>query len=170
MNRLSRLLILVPLVFGLGACAHQRHRDDRYSQYPNSAPMPAQGQQTQYGTVRNIEQLEAGGGSSARQGSGGGALAGALFGGVVGNQMGRGSGRAAMTAIGVIGGAIAGDALERQGNGNGYGPSGGGERHTVFRVRVRLDHGGEAQYDFQDLDGLKVGDRVRLENGRLHRT
>lgn len=165
MNRLSRLLILVPLVFGLGACAHQRHRDDRYGQYPASAPMPAQGQQTQYGTVRNIEQLEAGG-PSARQGSGGGAIAGALFGGVVGNQMGRGGGRAAMTVIGAVGGAIAGDALERQGNG----ASGGGERHTVFRVRVRLDHGGEAQYDFQDLDGLKVGDRVRLENGRLHRT
>lgn len=156
MNRLSRLLILVPIILGLGACAHQRHRDqDRYGQYP--AAVPAQGQQTQYGTVRSIEQTQA----SAKQGSGGGALAGALIGGVVGNQMGSGNGRAAMTAIGVIGGAIAGDAIERDGSGGG---------HTVYRVRVRLDHGGEAQYDFRELDGLKVGDRVRLENGRLHRT
>jgi outer membrane lipoprotein SlyB len=156
MNRLSKTLILVPLILALSACAHQRHRDrDQYSQYT----APAYTQQTQYGLVRSIEQHEV---RAPRQASGGGALAGAVIGGVLGNQMGRGNGRAAMTAIGVIGGAMAGDAIERDGQG-------GGGSAPAYRVRVRLDTGGEAQFDFQDLAGLKVGDRVRLDGGRLQR-
>ena len=158
MNRMFRLLILVPLVLGLGACAHQRHRDqDAYGQYPAAAPGYGQQSQlqTQYGTVRSIELTQGG----QRQSVGGGAIAGAIIGGVIGNQMGSGSGRAATTAIGAVGGAIAGDALERD----------GADRRQVFRVQVRMDQGGEAQFEFQDLSGLRVGDRVRLENGRLYR-
>jgi uncharacterized protein YcfJ len=44
--------------------------------------------------------------------SGGGALLGALVGGLAGNSIGGGSGRAAATALGVFGGAIAGDHIE----------------------------------------------------------
>jgi uncharacterized protein YcfJ len=44
--------------------------------------------------------------------SGGGALLGALVGGVAGNAIGSGGGRAAATALGVFGGAIAGDRIE----------------------------------------------------------
>jgi len=44
--------------------------------------------------------------------SGGGALLGALIGGVAGNAIGHGGGRAAATALGVFGGAIAGDRIE----------------------------------------------------------
>ncbi len=44
--------------------------------------------------------------------SGGGALLGALIGGVAGNAIGNGGGRAAATALGVFGGAIAGDRIE----------------------------------------------------------
>ena len=44
--------------------------------------------------------------------SGGGALLGALIGGVAGNSIGNGGGRAAATALGVFGGALAGDRIE----------------------------------------------------------
>jgi uncharacterized protein YcfJ len=44
--------------------------------------------------------------------TGGGALLGALVGGVAGNAIGSGGGRAAATALGVFGGAIAGDRIE----------------------------------------------------------
>jgi uncharacterized protein YcfJ len=44
--------------------------------------------------------------------SGGGALLGALAGGVIGNSIGNGGGRAAATALGVFGGAIAGNNIE----------------------------------------------------------
>jgi len=44
--------------------------------------------------------------------SGAGALIGAIAGGAIGSQIGGGSGRALATAVGVIGGAIAGDSVE----------------------------------------------------------
>jgi len=44
--------------------------------------------------------------------TGGGALLGALVGGLAGNSIGSGGGRAAATALGVFGGAIAGDRIE----------------------------------------------------------
>ncbi len=44
--------------------------------------------------------------------SGGGALLGAIAGGVLGNSIGNGGGRAAATALGVFGGAIAGNNIE----------------------------------------------------------
>ena len=44
--------------------------------------------------------------------SGGGALLGAIAGGVIGNSIGNGGGRAAATALGLFGGAIAGNNIE----------------------------------------------------------
>jgi len=44
--------------------------------------------------------------------SGAGALMGAIAGGVVGNAIGAGNGRTAATALGIFGGAIAGDRIE----------------------------------------------------------
>jgi uncharacterized protein YcfJ len=44
--------------------------------------------------------------------SGAGALVGALAGGAIGNAVGQGTGRAVATALGLFGGAIAGDKIE----------------------------------------------------------
>ena len=32
-----------------------------------------------------------------------------------------------------------------------------------------MDNGQTAQYDYQRIDDLRVGDRVRVEGGQLHR-
>jgi hypothetical protein len=40
---------------------------------------------------------------------------------------------------------------------------------TVYRVQVRFDNGSTRDFDFQRIDDLKVGDRVKLENGQIHR-
>lgn len=179
-SRLS--LSLLVLAVGLGGCAHNRHRgyDDRGYGYEQRG---AYGQQVQYGYVRSIEALQARGGDDRYRGerherdsdrtSGGGALAGAIIGGVIGNQMGGGSGKAAATAIGIVGGAALGNEAERQNNrerdayyerdGRGY------QGQRVFRVVVRLDSRNEQVFDFERLDGLRVGDRVRIDNGRLQR-
>ncbi|HEV7915581.1 MAG TPA: glycine zipper 2TM domain-containing protein [Albitalea sp.] len=120
-----------------------------YSQ-PSSQYDPA----VTYGYVRNITQLE-----TARRGSGAGALLGAVVGGVVGNQIGQGSGRAAATAIGAVGGAVAGNRIEEN-------------RHAgqvYYQVDVRLDNGDFRSFDYQDVNGLRVGDRVRVDNGQLQR-
>src|SRR5436305_8569653 len=113
----------------------------------SSAPAYTSSEATQYGYVRNITQLEA-----SRRTSGAGAILGAVVGGVVGNQIGSGSGRAAATALGAVGGAVAGNRIEER-NAN---PS------AYYQIDVRLDNGDYRSFDYMDLNGLRVGDRVRI--------
>ena len=86
-------------------------------------------------------------------------MIGGVLGAVVGNQFGAGNGRAAMTGLGAIGGAVAGNNVERNRN----------EGIAGYRVSVRLDNGQSRTYEESSLDGLRVGDRVRVEGGRVRR-
>jgi outer membrane lipoprotein SlyB len=117
-----------------------------YSNSP-SAAVPVNGQ---YGRVSNIEVV-----SSSERTSGAGAVLGAIVGAAVGNQIGSGSGRAAATGVGAIGGAIAGNQIEKR------------RADDVYRVSVRYDNGLFAQYDYERIDNLRVGDRVMYDNGNL---
>jgi outer membrane lipoprotein SlyB len=117
-----------------------------YTGSPN-AGVPVNGQ---YGRVSNIELV----GSSERT-SGAGAVLGALIGAAVGNQVGSGSGRTAATGVGAIGGAIVGNQIEKR------------RADDVYRVGVRYDNGLFAQYDYERIDNLRVGDRVMYDNGNL---
>lgn len=148
-----RAAIVIALIFtlGLSGCAHQRgHARDRHEDRGYDSGFA----EARYGRVQSIEPMQARG-----EGSGAGALAGGLIGGLIGNQMGKGNGRAAATAIGAVGGAMLGHEIERQNQ---------GERR-IHRVTVRLERRGEQQFDLERLDGLRVGDRVRIDNGRLQR-
>ena len=40
---------------------------------------------------------------------------------------------------------------------------------SYYQIDVRLDNGDFRSYDYYDLNGLRVGDRVRIENGQLQR-
>jgi len=91
--------------------------------------------------------------------SGGGAVVGGVVGGVLGNQIGRGSGRTAATVLGVAGGALAGNELEKERS----------KTVTSYRVTVRTDTGHTRVFEADHLDGLKVGDRVRVDGGVLRR-
>jgi outer membrane lipoprotein SlyB len=108
----------------------------------------------QYGYVRNIAHQE-----TARRSSGAGALLGAVIGGVAGNQVGSGSGRAAATAIGAVGGAVVGNKIEEGRN----------MPHTYYQVQVQMDNGDLRNFDYADISGLRVGDRVRVQDGQLQR-
>jgi outer membrane lipoprotein SlyB len=121
------------------------------SAYPSST---VSAEATQYGYVRNITQLE-----TAKRTSGAGALLGAVIGGVAGNQVGQGTGRAAATAIGAVGGAVVGNKIEEHNRGTTY----------YYQVDVRMDNGDFRTFDYADLNGLRVGDRVRIDNGQLQR-
>lgn len=61
------------------------------------------------GTVESIRTISNGG-----DGSGPGAAGGALVGGLLGNQVGGGHGKQAMTVVGAIGGALAGNQIEKR--------------------------------------------------------
>ena len=73
----------------------------------------------------------------------------------------RGSGRAAATGVGIVGGAVAGNAIEGRNNSQDY--------NQGYRVSVQLDHGGYRVYDVSSPGDLRIGDRVRLYNGQISR-
>ena len=121
------------------------------------APQPAVRQvpvYAEYGRVENIGYVQ-----TSQRPSGAGAVLGAVIGGVIGNRFGEGSGRALATGAGVVGGAVVGNAIE------------GRQRRDdeVYRVQVRFDNGGMRDFDFQRIDDLRIGDRVKFEGGQLHR-
>jgi len=88
----------------------------------------------------------------------GGTVIGGIAGGVIGHQIGSGRGNTAATIAGAIGGAVVGSDIEK--------------RHvqaTRYRITVRLDSGRSLIVeDTRDLN-LRVGDRVRVEDGRIYR-
>lgn len=109
-------------------------------------------QQQQYGTVRSIQVM-----NSSAAGFGGGAILGAVLGGVVGNQFGSGSGRKVATGAGVIGGALAGNEIEKR-NKSG---------NQIYRVTVQMHNGLTQQFDYQQIGNLQIGDQVRVEGQQI---
>lgn len=129
--------------------------------YPYNPPPPQmqQGPYVEYGRVANIEVLR-----SETQGSstsGGGAIAGGVVGGLLGNQIGKGGGRTAATVAGVVGGALLGNNIEGRTNAPRV--------SETFRVSVQTDNGGFRAFDVPSPGDLRVGDRVRIDNGQISR-
>ena len=94
------------------------------------------------------------------RGTGLGAILGGVAGGVIGHQIGRGTGRDVATVAGAVGGAVAGNAIEKNRNPN---------ISQVYRVTVQLDNGPARAYDVPSTGDLRIGDRVRIQNGQLFR-
>jgi outer membrane lipoprotein SlyB len=92
-------------------------------------------------------------------GTGKGAVVGGVLGAVVGNQFGHGNGKAAMTVLGAAGGAVTGNNVERNIN----------KRVVGYRVTVRLDNGRLRTYEEPRIEGLRVGDRVRIDGRHVRR-
>lgn len=105
-----------------------------------------------YGQVSSIEPI-----TQTPKTSGTGAVVGGVLGAVIGNQIGSGNGRAAATVLGGVGGAVVGNKVEKHRS----------ETVTGYRVHVQLDAGGSRSYERTSLNGLNVGDRVRVDGGRL---
>jgi outer membrane lipoprotein SlyB len=145
-------------VAALGGCAsdpyYYNYGDSRYSE-PRYAPAPAyygNVAYTDYGRVVAIDVVRGSGGSS-----GAGAVVGGVVGGVLGHQIGSGRGNDAATVAGAIGGAIAGNEIEKR------------RADEHFRVTVELRDGRTATFIQDSLNGLRVGDRVRISDNRLFR-
>lgn len=91
--------------------------------------------------------------------SGVGAVTGGLVGALVGNQVGSGSGRTAATAAGAIGGAVVGNQVERNRN----------QPFDAYQISVRLDNGDYRTVNQDSIYDLRVGNRVRMVDGRVYR-
>jgi outer membrane lipoprotein SlyB len=118
--------------------------------YNNSA------QSMGYGTIESIQVTNA-----ENRTSGGGAVVGALVGALAGNQIGSGSGRTAATVAGGVGGAVVGNNIERNRNANGG--------QEMYQVNVRMDNGEYRTVVQDSVYDLRVGNRVRLVDGRVYR-
>lgn len=136
----------------LAGCAAPVRRVTHIGEAPRSAAYS----EVEYGTVRRIDLVE-----TSEQPTGGGAVLGGLVGGVIGNQIGHGAGRAAATVLGAFGGAAVGNNVEQN--------QAAAASRRYYHVVVQLDHGPTRTFDYYELNGLRRGDRVRLDHGVLER-
>ena len=126
----------------LAAHAEQGHHSRAYAQCQNC------------GTVVSTHTYE----RSAERASGLGAGGGAVVGGLLGNQVGSGNGRTLATIAGAVGGAYAGNRVERN-----------MKSTTYTDVRVKMAKGGYRTFTEQGRPRYGNGDRVRVQQGHLIR-
>ncbi len=108
-----------------------------------------------YGTIDSIQVVRGSAGTS-----GGGAVVGGLVGALVGNQVGSGSGRTAATVAGAVGGAAIGNSVEANRNANGQ---------DMYQINIRMDNGEYRAVTQDSVYDLRVGNRVRMVDGRVYR-
>jgi outer membrane lipoprotein SlyB len=106
------------------------------------------------GVVESVREVK----TPAAQGNGGGAVAGGVAGGVagavIGNQMGKGTTRTVLTLLGVAGGALAGNEIEKQAKSTKH-----------WEITVRLDDGSVRTLNSSVQPFWHGGERVRLLDG-----
>ena len=107
-----------------------------------------------YGTIDSIQIVQTRSGTS-----GAGAVTGGLVGALLGNQVGSGNGRTAATVAGAVGGAVVGNKVEE----------GREQTRDMYQISVRMDNGDYRIINQDSVYDLRVGNRVRLIDGRLYR-
>jgi len=88
--------------------------------------------------------------------SGAGAVIGGVLGGVLGHQVGSGRGNDVATVAGAGAGAYAGHQIEKNKNAK-----------TFWRVVVNMEEGKDRAFTFQNQPRYRVGDKVRVADGKL---
>lgn len=132
----------------LGGCASPSPNDGYRSGYDNTASMG-------YGTIEAIQVS-----SGEARTSGAGAIVGGLVGALAGNQVGSGGGRTAATVAGGVGGALVGNRVEQ---------NRAAEGQQMYSINVRMDNGEYRKVDQDSVYDLRVGNRVRIVDGRVYR-
>jgi outer membrane lipoprotein SlyB len=100
------------------------------------------------GVIESVREIKKDGDSAA------GTVGGALLGGILGHQAGNGRGRDAMTVLGAVGGAVAGNQIEKKATAS-----------SEYRIVVRFEDGTSRTYPSATAPAWKIGDKVRVVNG-----
>ena len=87
--------------------------------------------------------------------SGAGAVVGGIVGGLLGHQVGGGRGNTVATIGGAVAGAVAGNEVEKR----------TGTSAPAYRVRVRTSDNGYLTLTQSNAYQMRIGDRVKVENG-----
>jgi outer membrane lipoprotein SlyB len=103
------------------------------------------------GVIESVRQIEAKG-----SGSGLGAVGGGVLGGLLGNQIGAGRGQDVMTVVGVVGGAVAGNEVEKR-----------VKSTTRYEVTVRMSDGSSRVIGQAGLPAWHTGDKVKIIDGAI---
>ena len=165
MTRLASLVTTGIAIATLAACssAPTYSTAPTYSSGPtySSAPAgtyPVAG--SEYGRIVNIEYLPVGT-TAPTNNSVLGAIVGGVAGGLLGNTIGGGAGRTAATVLGAVGGAAVGSHLARN--------TSGATTQAGYRITMQSDQGSMRTYEVPATGDLRVGDRVRVDNGVIYR-
>ncbi len=148
---------LIALIFAgtalVGGCASVDSRDDRYD---NGGPRysGARSNEGYYGVVDSIDSMGGGSNNNAVAGT----IIGGVIGGVLGHQIGGGTGNSVATVAGAVGGAVVGHEIGK-----------GNADRDAYRLRIRFDNGNYQTVTQASIGDLRVGDSVRIENGRAYR-
>ncbi len=105
------------------------------------------------GTVTDVRTIRKQG-----EGSGAGAVIGGVAGGVLGHQIGSGRGNTVATVAGAGAGAYAGHQIEKN-----------SKSTTSHQVVVKLEDGKTRTFSYANPTSYKVGDRIRIVDGKLTR-
>ncbi len=101
------------------------------------------------GVIESVREVDTKG-----AGSGLGAVGGGVIGGLLGNQVGGGRGKDVMTVVGVVGGAVAGNEVEKR-----------VKATKSYEVTVRLNDGSTRAIRETSLPTWRTGDKVKIVNG-----
>lgn len=101
------------------------------------------------GTVESVQAVQEKG-----EGTGLGVAGGAVAGGLLGHQVGGGKGKTAMTVLGAVGGAFAGNEIEKRARAT-----------TVYDVQVRMEDG--SVRTFRRSEPIAAGTKVQAEGTTL---
>ncbi len=160
MNRFGSVIGLAA-VLTLGACETMNTpatTSGSGSAYPQSSS--SGGVYSGYGVVQSIDLVRQGSTGIGGSGIGIGTIAGAVVGGIVGNQVGSGRGNTAATVVGAAGGAYAGHELEKRSQ---------QQQPDAYKFTIRMENGSYQTLMQSTNAGIRVGDRVQIDNGIVRR-
>jgi outer membrane lipoprotein SlyB len=103
------------------------------------------------GVIESVREVDAKG-----KGSGLGAVGGGVVGGLLGNQVGAGRGKDVMTVVGVVGGAFAGNEVEKR-----------VKTSKSYQITVRFSDGSSRVISEASLPAWRTGDRVKVIDGAI---
>jgi outer membrane lipoprotein SlyB len=116
-------------------------------------PAQAQAKCDNCGTITDVKTIKKEG-----EGSGVGAVAGGVIGGVLGHQVGSGRGNTAATIVGAGAGAYAGNQVEKN-----------QKTTTTYQVVAKMEDGKSRTFNFSKETSFRVGDKIKVVDGKLVR-
>lgn len=166
-SRFASIAISAAVAAALAGCSYSSRTvaldaPPTYTAVPAATTIVTAPASLEFGRVSNIEYFPGGRVTSGVNVQG--AILGAVAGAVAGNLAGRAIGGSTTRDTATVLGGAAGAAIGSQA-GRSVAPT-----DPVYRVSIQTDQGLMRIYDVPGTGDLRIGDRVRVENGVIYRS